>query len=154
MKLYVIGNGFRYELENICRLFFPFEKIEVSGSLEAVQEDFFAVAESEGTVLSVRLKKGEFDRSDRRDVGEQPDDEIERLLAVMLYELMCLCTGMRPQWGILTGVRPGKLMRRMVAQMGEEGARKYFSEKLLCSEKKIDLCLRAAENEEKIIASS
>ena len=154
MKLYVIGNGFRYELENICRLFFPFEKIEVSDSLEATQEDFFAVAEREGTVLSVRLKKGDFDRSDRRDVGEQPDDEVERLLAVMLYELMCLLTGMRPQWGILTGVRPGKLMRRMAEQMGEDGARRYFSEKLLCSDKKIDLVYEAAQNEEKIISTS
>ena len=30
MKLYVIGNGFRYELENICRLFFPFENASLS----------------------------------------------------------------------------------------------------------------------------
>lgn len=154
MKLYVIGNGFRYELENICRLFFPFEKIEVSDTLEAAQEDFFAAAEVEGTVLSVRLKKGDFDRIDRRDIGVQPDDEVERMLAVMLYELMCLLTGMRPQWGILTGVRPGKLMRRMAEQMGEDGARRYFSEKLLCSDKKIDLVYEAAQNEEKIIATS
>ncbi len=159
MKLYVISNGFRYELENICRLFFPFEKISVCDFKDDDAGEFYALAalergQGEAQTLSVELKKGDFFGSEERTVEGQSEDELERLLAVMLYEQFCSLTGTRPQWGILTGVRPGKLMRRMVALMGEQGAREYFSDKLLCSDKKIDLCLTAAENEEKIIATS
>lgn len=159
MELYLNGNGFRYELENLCRLFFPFERISVHDAPVRPDGDFFAVAAVEkgtdGVLLSVRLRRGDFDRSDRCAAeGDGQDDESERRLAVMLFELLCQNTGMRPQWGILTGVRPGKLMRRMIAERGEEGARSYFSQQLLCSQKKIDLCRTAAENEDKILAQS
>ncbi len=162
MELYTIDHGYRYELENICRLFFPFEKINVSDRFES--ESAFDVytsvkAEQGGSRFAVSVRRGGF-FAERE--GFVPDDahengsgdELERMLAVALYEIMCALTDMRPQWGILTGVRPGKLMRRTVDALGADGARRYFKEKLLCSDKKIDLCMTASANEEKIIASS
>ena len=162
MELYTIDHGYRYEIENICRLFFPFEKINVSDRFES--ESAFDVytsvkAEQGGSRFAVSVRRGDF-FAERE--GFVPDDahengsgdELERMLAVALYEIMCSLTDMRPQWGILTGVRPGKLMRRTVDALGADGARRYFKEKLLCSDKKIDLCMTASANEEKIIASS
>ena len=158
MELYVIGNGFRYELENICRLFFPFEKILVQDRMPEETSGFFALAERQsapdGEKLTARLCRDGFDQTRRATAPAGDEDESERLLAVLLYELFCDATGSRPQWGILTGVRPGKLMHRLVEERGVEGAKAYFRDKLLCSDKKIDLCLSAATQEEAILATS
>ena len=43
MKLCNIGHGFNYELEKLCRIFLPFEKIEILDHLE--QDDRLAVSE-------------------------------------------------------------------------------------------------------------
>ena len=159
MKLFTINKNYRYELENICRLFFPFEKIEITDMDFDEGEGFYAKASAEvkaGGKLAVTLKRGEFYKKTEQTLtcSEDIETEAERLLAVMLYEAFCELTATRPQWGILTGVRPGKLIRKLTASMGAEGACSYFKDKLLCSEKKTQLCMTAAENEEKIIASS
>ncbi len=158
MELYVIGNDFRYELENICRLFFPFEKIRVETALPETPGDFFAIAErrstADGEALSVRLCRDGFDRTGTALAPAGDEAESERLLAVRLYELLCDATGSRPPWGILTGVRPGKLMRRLAEERGQEEAKRYFREQLLCRDNKIDLCLDAANREEAILATS
>ena len=39
-------------------------------------------------------------------------NECERLLSVLVFDAMVAITGIRPKWGILTGVRPVSLLRR------------------------------------------
>lgn len=154
MKLYTVNHGYKYELENICRLYFPFEKIEVGDTEQPFDGALTAVTEV-GDGLRVRLMADGFDEviSEPLD-SDTTGDEIERRLAIMLYNLLGRLTGMRHKWGILTGVRPGKLMRRLSDSLGEAEARRWFSEGLLVSDEKIDLCCRASENEERIIAQS
>ncbi len=159
MILYISGHRFRYELENICRLFFPFEKIEVKTEYDGQTADTRAVytdRDSDGC-LSVKFVDGAF--SEKRVDRVNPtsldyDDECERRFAVMMYEVFSTFTGMVPKWGILTGVRPGKLMRRMSDSEGEDNARRYFADKLLVSNEKIDLALEASRTEQKIIELS
>lgn len=154
MKLYTVNHSYKYELENICRLYFPFEKIAVSDTEQPFDGTMAAVTEV-GDGLRVRLMADGFDESLREPLADGTSgDEVERRLAVMLYELLGRLTGMRHKWGILTGVRPGKLMRRLCDSLGEAEARRWFSEGLLVSDEKIDLCCRASENEERIIALS
>ncbi len=157
MILYICGHNFRYELENICRLFFPFEKITVSDTTE--QSDGRSVTairttENGETVLTVTFDDGNIHKADSRTVNSLADgfdDECERLFAVMLYGIFSEYTGTQPKWGILTGVRPGKLMRRMADSEGEENARRWFTEKLLVSDEKVDLALAASRTEQSII---
>ena len=157
MKLCLIGNGFRYELENLCRLFYPFERIDVT--VDEPEDDFYALAArrpEEGAIaLTARFRCPGFDRAAAERLPADADDATcERRLAVLLFGLLCAATGVRPQWGILTGVRPGKLMRRLSEDLGVEGAKAYFREELLCSDKKIDLCLASQAREEAILATS
>lgn len=154
MKLYTVNHGYKYELENICRLYFPFEKIAVGDTEQPFDGTLTAVTEVNNG-LRVRLMADGFDESLCEPLdSDTSGDEVERRLAVMLYELLGRLTGMRHKWGILTGVRPGKLMRRLCDSLGEAEARRWFSEGLLVSDEKIDLCCRASENEERIIAMS
>ncbi len=157
MILYISGHGFRYELENICRLFFPFDKIEVKTELEQPTDNRTVYTVRENGELSVKFFDRNYfaEKSDSVSMDTDGfDDECERLFAVMLYGIFSDYTGMTPKWGILTGVRPGKLMRRMSDNEGEDNARRYFSEKLLVSDEKIDLALEASRTEQSIIELS
>lgn len=60
-------------------------------------------------------------------------------LAVLLFTLLTKLTQITPTWGILTGVRPIKLMRRLTSELGETGAKAYFRDKLLVSQNKTEL---------------
>ncbi len=159
MKLCLIGNGFRYELENLCRLFFPFERIDVCDAAPGAEDGFAALAARrtgrDGVTLTAGFRRDGFaeEASERLPAGAD-DETCERRLAVLLFGLLCQATGARPPWGILTGVRPGKLMRRLSEEMGAEGARRYFREELLCRDEKIDLCLAAQAGEEAILSTS
>ncbi|MBP5618557.1 MAG: coproporphyrinogen dehydrogenase HemZ [Clostridia bacterium] len=158
MKLWLIGNGFRYELENLCRLFFPFERIDVADVLPGEEDGFCAwaarTAGGDGVALTAGLRCSGFDERASGTLPSADDKTCERRLAVLLFGLLCQATGARPPWGILTGVRPGKLMRRLSEDLGVEGAKAYFRDELLCREEKIDLCLASQAGEEAIIASS
>ncbi len=163
MKLYVCDTAYRYELEKLCRLFFPFEKIQVIPGEPAPE------TEGEDRAAALRRVSGNIaeltaavsicgktaSRRDSLDVS-RPDyaDECERVLAVLLYECFCQLTGLRPRWGILTGVRPAKLMRRLIDGMGEENASAYFRDKLLVSEEKIRLCREVGVSEDAITGLS
>ncbi len=154
MVLSTINNSFRYELENVCRLFFPFERISAENEDDSIFVTASVKAEGETALLGLEFKANDFVRFKSDNCALADSDECERKLAVLLFDILCEYTGTRPGWGILTGVRPGKLMRRLSESMGEENARRYFSEKLLCNDDKIALCAAAADNEQKIIASS
>ena len=64
------------------------------------------------------------------------------------FALLSEMTGYIPPWGVLTGVRPSKLMLRLIADMGEERAKEYFTQSLLVSEEKTTLAHTVAKAEE------
>lgn len=159
MNLSLVGHSFKYELEKIIRIFLPFEKITFSS--EAVIADNCA-----NTVLksdeSQTLLFSELFLNDKHECISQSIDnsnaeflkECERILAFQLCKCFIKITGYTPKWGILTGVRPAKLFSRLSSQLGDEGARKYFSEKLMVSDGKISLCSEAVKGEEMITSLS
>lgn len=161
--LIIKGHTFDYEMQNICRLFLPHEKITVTDR-EDVQDGadnhtlicHTAVSEhKDGISLYARLKRGEWCKESEEDAGDDTDDkERERRLAVMLYKLFAHMTGRTLPWGAVTGVRPVKLLRRMAEIHGENGGRDWLIDSLLVSREKADLCLETLKAENKIIALS
>ena len=80
--------------------------------------------------------------------------EAELILAQLLYDIFTSMTGLTPPWGILTGVRPSKLLRNLIAENGETEALDYFRNQLYVTDKKTDLALSVAKAEDRIIALS
>ena len=69
----------------------------------------------------------------------------------MVYDLMREATGLTPPWGILTGVRPVKLVRRCLDMgMNEQQAADYL-EKRYVSPHKIQLALDTARKERRML---
>lgn len=158
MILRVIGHEFHYEMGNICRLFFPQEKIKVV-YFEAPESDEKIVntalqRDRHGITLSVKIDIGSktetcatiIENSSHADASE-----CERQMALALYSAFSKIIGYTPGWGILTGIRPTKLMATHIKQYGEVGAIDYFRKKLFVSSEKTDFALSVAKNEEKII---
>ncbi len=161
MIILVDGHPYHYEMENLCRLFYPNEKMIVRREQKESDDPFTVYTamreEQNGVRLLVRVRHGGILREAETFLPfEIPDSyrERERAMAVLLYHIFVDLTGIRPCWGILTGVRPIKLMRRLLSEVGEEKAKEYFEQKLLVSPQKTRLSLATMEREQKLLALS
>ncbi len=152
--MYLINRNhkFHYEMENLLRVFFP-EKITITDEVPE-GEDYVLTELSDSITVRIVIGNEIFEDTYFYKDNEEDAAELERLMAVMMFNLLKEYTGYAPPWGILTGVRPAKLMTNLIKEMGEEAAVKYFSEKLLVSEEKIKLALLVSKAENPIIASA
>ncbi|MDR0530821.1 MAG: coproporphyrinogen dehydrogenase HemZ [Oscillospiraceae bacterium] len=155
MILYVFNHKYHYELENLCRVFFPQEKIQINRAGGAslfrrgrLAKPLVAITRRAEDTLRVCLYTGARRLRLSRRCGE--NDELT--LARMLFVLLRRETGCRPPWGLLTGVRPSKLMLRLRRDKGEAEAERYFCGALWVSREKTRLAAAVARAEEPILA--
>ena len=151
MNLYVKNHNFHFELENLTRLFFPNEKITVIRDFSEPQPPCIYTEVSDKITISVNI--GSFNKSETA-VKRLTDDDNELVSAQLLYKLLCDFTGLTQPWGILTGVRPVKLLRRLAEESSEEQALKKFEKDFFVSNEKIALSRETEHNERKILELS
>ena len=160
------GHSYRYECEKICRIYFPTEKIVFSDAPAPTEEDprvvrtivkpagpnllFRCEAQIDGRYCSDGFYAARPEETDPAAF----DAACEKLLAQPMLHVLSDLTGIKPPWGILTGVRPAKLMRRYVAQYGEKEALRRFTGPLMVSKEKAELACRVALTENEIAALS
>lgn len=151
MNLYVKNHNFHFELENLTRLFFPNEKITVIRDFSEPQPPYIYTEVSDKITISVNI--GSFNKSETA-VKKLTDDDNELVSAQLLYKLLCDFTGLTQPWGILTGVRPVKLLRRLAEESSEKQAVKKFEKDFFVSNEKIALSRETEHNERKILELS
>ncbi|HCC34175.1 MAG TPA: coproporphyrinogen dehydrogenase HemZ [Ruminococcaceae bacterium] len=157
MTILLTNNSYHFELENVLRIFYPNEKIRITH--ESAEDSFLVHANADtgksGTALSLSVKiDGEPLRETRETVPhDRPDlkDYCELVLSRMLFHILVDITGIKPPWGVLTGVRPAKLYRWMSKTEGLSTARDYFKRELEVSDGKIRLCEQVAERQNPIL---
>lgn len=157
MILRIFGHDFHYECENLCRVYFPNEKINIvydeSGS-DSKEVITCCTPVEGGNRIEVTVN---LDGAGRRLEAQviAPENELrdksELKTAQLIYAALSELTGYTPPWGVLTGVRPSKLMLRLIADMGEEAAMDYFLGSLLVSPEKANLAKTVAKAEEEIV---
>lgn len=160
MILFVIDHAFHYETEKLLRIFFPDRQIDVKKEYTQPDSDFVctrAQYSRDGATLTVSLDingtKAESSVFISRG-ADGFDAECERSIAGVMFDLLSSLTGERPPWGMLTGVRPSKLLRSLRSDFGEEAAVKRFGEIMRVSPEKTALALAVARAEDRIIALS
>lgn len=151
MNLYVKNHNFHFELENLTRLFFPNEKITVIRDFSEPQSPYIYTEVSDKITISVNI--GSFNKSETA-VKKLTYDDNELVSAQLLYKLLCDFTGLTQPWGILTGVRPVKLLRKLAEESNEEQAVKKFLNDFFVSNEKIALSRETEHNERKILELS
>ena len=160
MTIY-IDHQFHYETENLVRLFFPNDKITVVKEEPAVKElpfvTVFIKNKEKNIEISVKAETCTCTEGDIKLIengGRLTEKDIEREMAVCLYGVLVKLTGKTQPWGILTGVRPIKLFRRLAEENGTDYACDYFSKKLLVSSEKVRLSAMTEGYEKKILSLS
>ena len=158
MKLNSINNDYDYELEKLCRLFLPFERIDITDTL--VKDNIYGIVQKriDGnvTVLSAYLNAGgkESEHTDSiQNNTEDYDRRCETLLCVQLFECFADVFGYKPEWGVLTGIRPAKLYSAYRKKYGDEADR-LFKEHFVVSDEKMLLCRETLAGETAIINQS
>ncbi len=160
MILFLLGHTYKYECEKVCRIFFPTEKIVFSETREGIDAAGDRVV-TEKTVTDGRavytctatVNGGTQTASVTEDPAQAELIE-ENALAVAMVRALHALTGVTPPWGVLTGVRPSKLMRKLIAEAGEAEAVRRFTGDLLVRPDKTELARRVAEAENEAISLS
>lgn len=160
MLLVLIGHRFHYEMENLCRVFFPDESIQTVTAPTEKQAITVTTALSQQNPPQVSVHVAYYEKETQATATVTPrqeeplDTTSERVMAQQLFLLLVDLTGYRPPWGILTGVRPSKLMHKLMQQYGKQGAQQYFLDTLYVSPEKTALAQTVAEEEAPILAAS
>ncbi|MGN0526739.1 MAG: coproporphyrinogen dehydrogenase HemZ [Acutalibacteraceae bacterium] len=153
MNLYYISHEFRYESEKLLRLFFPLEKINEFTQFDGCEGDYLLteIKGNEELTLSATLSlKGQV-KTNTKKVQKSLCEDLELELLLLAYDLLTDMCNFTPKWGILTGVRPSKLLMSKLNTAGEEEAKKWFQNSYRVSKEKTDLALEVAKREQVII---
>ena len=148
MNLYVVNNKYWFELENLTRLFFPNEKINVHKNDENITAPFILAALSDK--ITVRVHIGDWQQEKTAPLAEK-DNENELQTVQLLYQLLRDYTGVAQPWGLLTGVRPIKLFRHLTEEHGAAYAEQRFLDSYYVSPEKVSLAAMTERNERRIL---
>ena len=150
MILRVFGHSFHYECENLCRVFFPNEKISILYDYSGEEsKEVITVYDNGGITVTANI-----DGASKTLTSNASYENAELEIARLIFFILCDITSYTPPWGVLTGVRPSKLMMKLISEEGEEEAKRYFTERLLVSEEKTNLTCMVANAESDIVNSA
>lgn len=147
MRLLVINHNYHYEMEKLVRIFLPNVKIQVI--CDEITDDFELLTEI-GDEIIVTVRLDSFSKTLKAPLCQDNEMQMGR----MVYALFSEYTNFYPKWGVLTGVRPSKLLINTEKKLGREKTEEYFYNDLLVTKEKYDLARVVADYEEKIIATS
>lgn len=139
---------YRYEILNVIRIFYPGVSV-IDGKANDFTIKCRAEKEKDITRLTVFSRIGEREyrfSSFVENTTSQYKWDVEAALAQNLYHALHQVTKITPPWGILTGVRPVKMVqnyldRGYTAQQLEE----EFYNRFYVTKSRLDLCLRCAD---------
>ena len=157
MIIFISGHKFHFEIENLCRMFFPNSEIKLNYEFEETDDDFLytsMITANGRTELKSEIRVGDKSAEFSDFLVDYSDEEAEYKLALCVFNCLHFVTDYTPAWGLLTGVRPSKLMSKLIDQLGEIKAREYFTEKLLVSEQKTNLAAKVSDVQRPIVAEN
>lgn len=155
IQFLLVGHEFQNDVQTMIQVFYPNLKYL---QVEEIPVDELCVESriEKGIACAVLYRRGE--KVGASSVAyESPlsQKEAKRLIKLTIYELLVKETGLRPQWGILTGVRPAKNVSELFAMGEDEGeCYRYLTEDYLALPHKARLAIEVARAEEGILAGN
>ena len=143
VKITVNQELFSYDMYHITKAFYPnetYEQIFDETSAYAVRIEGNPDANRDFLVHQSEIEHIEERKSKKRYVN------------LKLYDWLTTAAGKELSWGILTGVRPSKLMMSLIEEgMSEEEAKNWMQENYRVSDAKADLGIRVAKKEKSLL---
>jgi oxygen-independent coproporphyrinogen-3 oxidase len=143
---------FHYEIENVSRLFFPYEKLEVvKENFSDLEKPYILTCINEEIFVEVSL--GEY--SKKLNAPKTTDEkENEGIICNLLFEILTDYTGITMPWGMITGVRPVKYLRSLIDEKGLDYGKNYFKNFYHTTDEKLNLALMTEKYEREILKTS
>ena len=162
MTLILSGHSYKYELESVLKLFIPATRF----SFVYDGEDYSHITgdriiaekreDTDGVVFYVGcfIKDKSETETQELDVKNIPADGGEFILSKLLFTVLCRITGLTPEWGVITGVRPVKRVNEML-DFGhtESEIKSRLMSDFLVSEHKADIAIKTANGQREILSS-
>ena len=162
MRLYLYGHDYKYAVEQMLLTLFPAERPQYpDGDPEGERMEIRLSRGGQRMTASCRLytASGRFDgRASAALAGMgdalEADRKCQRLVKNAMYRAALRAGREKPVWGALTGVRPGKLLEKLLADgLSEQDALRRFMEEFDVSPERAALCLDASRETMKAAAS-
>ena len=154
MPVILIGNSFKYEIEATLKLFFHENRFAFSDDInEAAGDNYVIASVKNDSVISAQIMlDGELSSLEATlDIPvSENKDTAEHELCRLIYRILSERTGIRPPWGLMTGIRPVKKFVELIRQdMSREQIYDKLSQKYEISPEKLDIGYITAENQHK-----
>lgn len=149
------GNSCKYEIEAVMKLFLPLESFEFIFEEDAPEGDKAVISKEDTDGVSHLTCDVSYGGKQVVKSGETADEGCcELILCQLLYNIMSEITGIVPEWGCLTGIRPVKKVNALL----DEGHTKseIFAElkgKYFTSDRKLELAYQTAVTQKKYFDS-
>ncbi len=162
MTLIFTGHNFKYEAEAVMKLFIPAESFNFLADCPPPPEGDYCLLNREisggEAILTAQCRVNGRTLTSAGERVPLASDGYEHACELALcremFRLMTRLTGITPKWGILTGVRPVKLVSRLAARLGEENLAEYMRRELFVDPEKTALSLRVAKNQRQILENT
>lgn len=156
MKLYLKGHSYRYAVEQMLLALFPQERPAYPDAPPEPGEDalFCTLHQGPAWVTAVtKLRRGGnvyqgTARVQTAALGGRltADRALSRIVKLSFFKAASACTGEVPPWGALTGIRPAKLVTRLLEERGsEKKADALLRDTYFVSPERRRLCIDAAK---------
>ena len=146
MPIVLIGNSFKYEIEATLKLFFNTARFTFCTDRSEIVGDRYVVAGvRDNSKFTVEVCLGsEPVVTD----GKAAPDKLEHEICRAIFHTLCRLTGIRPPWGIMTGIRPVKKVTELIERgMDREQIRAELTERFELLPDKFELAYMTAENQ-------
>ncbi len=158
MKLTIEGDINISYVQNLCLIFFPGSKFsENQETTEDTPKAFVRITKEEnGCRAYVRLEVGDRAEEGNSFVAFDPlysaHNTEQIAVGTAFYDAGSRLIKYNPPWGILTGIRPGKIATRLYGELGTKTAvKKALTRDYLLSPKKAQLITNVSWTEQKIL---
>lgn len=151
MKLVFEGHNYDYDIRNLVKVFFPYDSITITDSVS--NEDTIKTMITDNSCVVEYYKEGRLISQLQSTHQMDNRKEIKNLLKRVVYQLLSEVTNVSPPWGILTGIRPTKIVFDLIEKYRKdtEKIREILSKDYCISGDKIDLMLEIVTKEIEII---
>ena len=152
MNLIVDGFDNVYEFEVLINTFYPSINNNTTDKLE--EGEYTINVSVKPNIIIASLYYGYEKIFSREQQNENTKDkkQIKSIIKQLIYEIMKEQTSKVLPWGILTGIRPTKIITELIEKKTSvRDIKKIMEEEYLVSKEKIDLAMQVAATEHKIL---
>jgi len=168
MKICLEGHDYKYAIEQMIQLFYQGEKVVYTEDIDNLNDEICikSILEEEGNQIAAYTEIHDSGKvisaNEVQEVTENvraDDREFVKLckntVKLSFFNAAQKIHHMDIPWGILTGIRPTKIVREYIEEGKSKGEiREIFSKQYKVSNSKIDLAVEVAQNELKILKQS